>query len=88
MNLSLTLANIALKLSEMLQEEVKFVTDCIGEEVAKAAEELPKGKVLLLENVRFYPEEELNNDPEFAFNLVKNVQATIFVNDGFRYDIS
>jgi phosphoglycerate kinase len=55
-NLSLTLANIALKLSEMLQEEVKFVTDCIGEEVAKAAEELPKGKVLLLENVRFYPE--------------------------------
>ena len=36
-----------------------------------------------VENVRFYAEEE-SNDPEFAFQLIKGINATVFVNDGFR----
>lgn len=79
----LSLENIAQRLSMLLHDNIKFVDDCIGDGVEKAAAALTKGKVLLLENIRFYAEEELN-DPEFAFRLIKGVNATIYVNDGFR----
>ena len=60
--------------------QVVKVDDCIGEEVAKAVAPLPNGGVLLLENVRFYKEEE-KNDPEFAKKLASVVD--LYVNDAF-----
>jgi len=59
---------------------VKKVNDCIGEEVKKAVLNMQKGEVILLENLRFYPEEE-KNKPEFAKTLAN--LADIFVNDAF-----
>ncbi|OQB23928.1 MAG: Phosphoglycerate kinase [Firmicutes bacterium ADurb.Bin182] len=59
---------------------VSFVNDCIGEEVKKAAEALRDGEILLLENLRFYKEEEMN-DPEFAKKLSQI--AEIYVSDAF-----
>lgn len=57
-----------------------MANDCIGEEVVKLVSELPAGGVLLLENVRFYKEEE-KNDPEFAKKLAS--LADLYVNDAF-----
>ncbi|CAN6684214.1 unnamed protein product [Malus baccata var. baccata] len=68
------------RLSELLGLEVKIANDCIGEEVEKLVAQLPEGGVLLLENVRFYKEEE-KNDPEFAKKLAS--LADVYVNDAF-----
>jgi phosphoglycerate kinase len=68
------------RLSELLGVEVVMANDCIGEEVEKLAAALPEGGVLLLENVRFYKEEE-KNDPEFAKKLAS--VADLYVNDAF-----
>ncbi|KAL0363045.1 UNVERIFIED_CONTAM: Phosphoglycerate kinase, cytosolic [Sesamum calycinum] len=68
------------RLSELLGLEVKMADDCIGEEVEKLVSGLPEGGVLLLENVRFYKEEE-KNDPEFAKKLAS--LADLYVNDAF-----
>ncbi|CAH9128748.1 unnamed protein product, partial [Cuscuta epithymum] len=68
------------RLSELLGIEVKMANDCIGEEVEKLVSEIPEGGVLLLENVRFYKEEE-KNDPEFAKKLA--ALADLYVNDAF-----
>lgn len=68
------------RLSEVLGVEVKIAGDCIGPEVEKLVAELPEGGVLLLENVRFYKEEE-KNDPEFAKKLAS--LADLYVNDAF-----
>lgn len=57
-----------------------MANDCIGEEVEKLVSEIPDGGVLLLENVRFYKEEE-KNDPEFARKLAS--LADLYVNDAF-----
>jgi len=76
----LRLDPIAKRLSELLKQDVKKVNDCIGEEVEKVALNMQKGEVVLLENLRFHPEEEKNN-PEFARALVN--LADIFVNDAF-----
>jgi len=76
----LRLDPVAKRLSELLKQDVKKVNDCIGEEVEKAVLNMQKGEVILLENLRFYSEEEKNN-PEFANSLAKS--ADIFVNDAF-----
>ncbi|CAH9053042.1 unnamed protein product [Cuscuta epithymum] len=68
------------RLSELLGIEVKMANDCIGEEVEKLVAQIPEGGVLLLENVRFYKEEE-KNDPEFAKKLAS--LADLYVNDAF-----
>lgn len=68
------------RLSELLGVEVKMANDCIGEEVDKLVSEISDGGVLLLENVRFYKEEE-KNDPEFAKKLAS--LADLYVNDAF-----
>lgn len=68
------------RLSELLGAEVKMADDCIGEEVEKLVADIPEGGVLLLENVRFYKEEE-KNDPEFAKKLAS--LADLYVNDAF-----
>jgi phosphoglycerate kinase len=77
---SLSLRPVAQKLSDMLGRPVAFVDDCIGEKVEKTANALLPGDVLLLENVRYYNEEEAN-DPVFAEKLAK--VADIYVNDAF-----
>ena len=76
----LRLNPIAQRLCELLGQKVKKLNDCIGEEVEKAVLNMQKGEVILLENLRFYSEEEKNN-PEFAKSLAKS--ADIFVNDAF-----
>jgi len=75
-----SLAPITPRLSELLGKDVKLVPDCIGVSVGKATAEMADGDVVLLENVRFYPEEE-KNDKEFAKKLAAN--ADIYVNDAF-----
>jgi phosphoglycerate kinase len=77
---SLRLDPVAQRLSQLLSAEVKKLDDCIGPEVEQAVAELQPGQVALLENVRFYPEEE-KNDREFARQLA--ALGDIFVNDAF-----
>lgn len=71
---------VAVRLAELLNKPVRKVDDVVGPDVEAAVNELKSGDVLLLENVRFYKEEE-GNDPEFAKMLAS--LAEIFVNDAF-----
>jgi 3-phosphoglycerate kinase len=71
---------VAKKLSELLGKEVKFAKDCIGPETTALVNSLKDGEVVLLENVRFYKEEE-KNDPEFAKKLA--ALGEIYINDAF-----
>jgi phosphoglycerate kinase len=75
-----SLKHILADLSKMLNVEVKFAADCIGEEAESAAQALAPGEVLLLENLRFYKEEEAG-DKDFAGKLAK--LGDIYVNDAF-----
>jgi phosphoglycerate kinase len=77
---SLRLNPIATRLSELLGKPVVKCDDCIGDDVAAKVNGLGNGGVALLENVRFYPEEE-KNDPEFARKLAS--VADMYVNDAF-----
>lgn len=76
----LRLDPVAKRLSELLGKPVKKLNDCIGEEVEKEVANMNPGDVVLLENIRFYKEEEAN-DPEFAKKLAK--LADLYVNDAF-----
>ncbi|HON87680.1 MAG TPA: phosphoglycerate kinase, partial [Bacillota bacterium] len=71
---------IAARLSELLKADVRKLDDCVGDEVAQAVVSMKPGDVLLLENVRFYPEEE-KNDTEFARKLA--APFDLFINDAF-----
>lgn len=75
-----SMRHIVGKLQELLGKDVQFVHDCIGEEVEQAAKALQAGQVLLLENLRFYKEEE-KGDPAFAEKLSK--LGDVYVNDAF-----
>ena len=75
-----SLAPVGARLSQLLGGPVKMMKDCIGPEVEKAAKELKPGEVMLLENVRFYKEEE-KNDPVFAKKLA--ALGDLYVNDAF-----
>ncbi len=77
---SMSLRPVAVKLAEMIGRNVAFVDDCIGPKVENTVGLLQPGDILLLENVRFYAEEEAN-DPAFAQKLA-NV-ADVYVNDAF-----
>ena len=77
---SMSLSPVGVKLAEMIQKPVAFVDDCIGEKVEQAAAALKDGEILLLENVRYYNEEEAN-DAAFAEKLAKI--ADVYVNDAF-----
>lgn len=70
----------AKRLSELLNKEVKLAPDCIGDEVKNLVNSMQEGDVILLENLRFYAEEE-KNDPEFAKKLAE--LGDIYVNDAF-----
>lgn len=75
-----SLKHILSDLSEKLGVTVQFANDCVGEEAAEKSKNLGSGQVLLLENVRFYPE-ETKGDEEFASKLAK--LGDIYVNDAF-----
>jgi len=75
-----SLKPVAVKLSELLDMDVKFANDCVGEQVETIVNALKDGDVLLLENLRFHPEEE-KNVPEFAQQLAK--LGEVYVNDAF-----
>jgi phosphoglycerate kinase len=67
-------------LTETFQTQVKFADDCIGEQARQKAQELQPGQILLLENLRFYKEEE-KGDAEFAKKLA--ALGDVYVNDAF-----
>ncbi|MBN2320778.1 MAG: phosphoglycerate kinase [Acidobacteria bacterium] len=75
-----SLAPAAAHLSKLLGREVKFTRDCIGEEVERTVRTAKPGDTVLLENLRFHPEEEAN-DPAFAKKLA--ALADVYVNDAF-----
>jgi 3-phosphoglycerate kinase len=77
---SCSLRPVAKKLQSLLKTPVAFTEDCIGEKAEDAVKKLNQGDILLLENLRFHPEEE-KNDANFAKQLAS--LADVFVQDGF-----
>ena len=75
-----TLEPVAAKLAEHLGQDVVFADDCVGDGVRKNIRDLEPGRVLLLENTRFHPGEE-KNDEEFSRALAQDVE--VYVNDAF-----
>jgi len=75
-----TLLPVAERLQQLLDQDVIFADDCIGDGVKKLVRELKDGQVLLLENLRFHPEEEGNGEA-FAKDLAS--LADVWVNDAF-----
>ena len=76
----LSLENVGARLSQLLGQDVIFADDCVGDGVRKLVSDLREGQVLLLENLRFHPEEE-RNDEDFARQLASLAEA--YVNDAF-----
>ena len=62
------LSPVALRLTELINREVKKLDDCVGEEVEEAVSAMKEGDVILLENLRFH-KEETKNDPDFSKKL-------------------
>ena len=75
-----SLAPVAKRLQRLLDKDVVFAPDCIGPQVENLISKMKDGDVILLENLRYHPEEE-QNDESFAKNLAK--LADFFVNDAF-----
>ena len=79
-NAEMSLAPVAARLGELLDAAVGFARDCIGAEAKRAVAAPPPSRVVLLENLRFHPEEE-KNDAGFAESLA--ALADVYVNDAF-----
>ncbi|NNF05748.1 MAG: phosphoglycerate kinase [Candidatus Eisenbacteria bacterium] len=79
-NPKFTLEPVARRLARLLDEEIRFVNDCVGDAPLQATERLGDGDVLLLENLRYHPEEEAN-DAGFSHQLSQ--LGDIYVNDAF-----
>ena len=77
---SLSLKNIVRELEGLLNQKINFLNDCIGEKVKKACQKSKKGEIILLENLRFYPEEQLG---EINFAKELSVLGDIYINDAF-----
>ncbi len=75
-----SLAPVAEKLSQLFEKKVTLATDCIGEEVQKQIGGMREGEVVLLENLRFHPEEEKNGE---AFSKGLASLCDVYVNDAF-----
>ncbi|MCF8035920.1 MAG: phosphoglycerate kinase [Desulfobacteraceae bacterium] len=76
----LSLAPVAKRLGRLLEQEVDLADDCVGPEVEERVANLGEAEMILLENLRFHPEEE-KNDPEFAKKLAG--LADVYINDAF-----
>lgn len=81
-NKEFSLAPLARHLSKLLNHQVEFVPDCIGPKVAGVTKTLRPKQIVLLENVRFYPDEEENNQT-FAKRLAEDSNCEVFVQDCF-----
>lgn len=77
-----TLEPAAQRLAELLKRDVRFVDDCIGDKVYQAVKQAPMGSVTVLENLRYYAEEEAD-DHAFAAKIVKATGARYLAQDGF-----
>jgi phosphoglycerate kinase len=75
-----SLAPVAKRLSQLLERKVAFATDCIGEDVQKQIGGMKEGEFLLLENLRFHPEEEKNEE---AFSEALASLCDVYINDAF-----
>src|SRR4030042_3765128 len=75
-----SLAPVAKRLQRLLNKEVLFAPDCIGSQAENLVSKMKDGDVLLLENLRYHPEEE-KNEEEFARSLAR--LADVYVNDAF-----
>ena len=73
---------VADHLSKLLGRPVELLDDCVGEAVHQAVRRAPRGSILMLENLRFYDEEEAN-DLTFAKSIQRAIRADYFVQDGF-----
>jgi len=90
-----TLAPVALELKKLLNKDVRFLSDCVGEEVEKACKDPAQGSVILLENLRFHIEEEgkgvdasgakvkADKEKVTAFRASLRKLADVYVNDAF-----
>lgn len=76
----LSLKPVAARLSQLLGQNVSFVSDCVGPEVLLVVNNLHSGEMVLLENVRFHSE-ETKNDPNFSAQLAE--LADVYINDAF-----
>jgi len=79
---SASLKIVADRLRELVDVPLKFADDCVGDAVHMMVRRAPRKSIILLENVRFYPEEE-QNDSAFAKRLARDSGAEYFVQDGF-----
>ena len=77
---ALSLRPVSQRLAELLGQDVMQADDCVGEEVRKQVEDLNEGQIILLENLRFHPEEEANED---RFSRALASLAPVYVNDAF-----
>jgi phosphoglycerate kinase len=78
----LSLKPVAERLAQLIGRPVPLAPDCVGPQVKAMADGLPEPGLMLLENVRFHPEEEKNDDA-FAARLITDTGCTVFVNDAF-----
>lgn len=76
----MSLGQIVADVEKALGQKIVFVDDCIGPKVETAIKAMKDGDVIMLENLRFYAQEE-KNDPEFAAKLAQNID--VYVNDAF-----
>jgi phosphoglycerate kinase len=76
----LSLKPVAKRLSELIKKDVRFIGDCIGEEVEREVEKMRDGEIVLLENLRFHIGEE-KNDREFAQGLAR--LCDVYIDDAF-----
>jgi len=77
-----SLEQVAVRLSELMDHHVEFVDDTIGDKVTQAIKKSGPHSITLLENLRYYKEEEAD-DEEFAKKIAKSTGARYFVQDGF-----
>ncbi|MCK5098870.1 MAG: phosphoglycerate kinase, partial [Desulfobacteraceae bacterium] len=75
-----SLAPAAVRLSELLNQKVDFIDDCVGPKVEDRVDQLKNNEILLLENLRYHKQEK-SNDPEFAQKLAS--LCDVYVNDAF-----
>lgn len=81
-NIEFSLEPVAQKLEELLGRKVTFVDDTIGDAALQAVKKAPQGSVVMLQNVRFDPRDE-ENDEEYAKAIARVAKADFFVQDGF-----
>jgi phosphoglycerate kinase len=79
---ALSLEPIAERLAHLLKRDIRFVDDCVGDKVYQVVKRAPVGSIIVLENLRYYKEEEAD-DHDFAQKIAKATGAKYFVQDGF-----